>query len=57
MPLICRLFADERGVGKLTVAVFFVVSAVVALLVFPQLDGVLDFLRALGERLATGAFW
>jgi hypothetical protein len=35
MPLICRLFADERGVGKLTVAVFFVVSAVVALLVFP----------------------
>ena len=57
MPLIGRLFADERGVGKLTVAVFFVVSAVVALLVFPQLDGVLDFLRALGERLATGAFW
>ena len=57
MPLIGRLFADERGVGKLTVAVFFVVSAVVALLVFPQLDGVLDFLRALGKRLATGAFW
>jgi Flp pilus assembly pilin Flp len=55
MTLTRRLFADEAGLSRLAWAILVALAAVLAVRYWPQIVGIIDWLKNMGARLAGGA--
>lgn len=57
MTLARKFLADEAGLSRLTWAVLIAVAAVLAVRYWPQILGIVDWMKNVGARLAGGAMW